>query len=366
MPDHPLVKVAKIFGWGLLGEKLGVPMAETAVSFTQALQQAQREIQYLRQKLVQLALSYLKIWSEKQELQQEVSRLQQENDWLRSQIEELEAQVAAQSQPLPEPRKGAPSELSASQWFKIMPEFARGLILGAPGSGKSATGHMLLELYRWKMTPYVLGFPEEKKALLPEWIGLARHFDEVPPDSIVLVDEAYLLYHARKSSFDESIQEMSRALGLARQRGYSILFVAHEARHLDKNIVGYANLFLVKEPGAMEVKFERPELKEVLKRARDFFQERTGDKRGWCYVWSPEVHFEGPLETPLPSYWSEELSRAYSQGISSPAQRPPSASKEEKKRQAKAWRDAGLSYGKIAKRLGVSKATVINWLKHGG
>ena len=77
------------------------------------------------------------------------------------------------------------------------------------------------------------------------------------------------------------------------------------------------------------------------------------------------MDFEGALRTLPPSYWSEELSQAYAGGISSLGERSPSISKEEKKAQARAWKEEGVSYGEIADRLGVSKSTIINLVKHG-
>jgi|GEM_PF-2307606 len=370
MPDHPLIKAAKVFGWSWLGEELGIPIGDVACRAAQGIQQDWerliQENQDLEWKLFQSASSYLHILSENQELEKKISQLQKENEQLLRRIEELESsQAAAQPQPLPEARKKARLELPPSQWLEVTPPFARCLILDPPGSGKSATGHTLLEINRWKANPYILGFPEDKAHLLPPWIGLAESFDRIPGNSIVLVDEAYLLYHARKSGFDKSVQEMSRALGLARQRGHTVLFVTHEARLLDKNIISYANMVVIKEPGVLDIKFERREIREVLIRAREFFQGiAAGERKQWSYVWSPERDFEGPLPTPLPSYWTDKISRAYAGGISSPAERLPSTSKEEKKQQAKSWREAGLSYGKIAERLGVSKATIINWVKH--
>ena len=128
-------------------------------------------------------------------------------------------QKALSEIPTPEEELSQP----ASKWLDIMPEYLRCVILGVPGSGKSATAHMLLELHRMKMRPYILGFPENSKHSLPDWIGLARRFDDIPPKSIILVDEAYLLYHARNSGFNKNIQDMSMELGLSRQRKHSIV-----------------------------------------------------------------------------------------------------------------------------------------------
>ena len=116
----------------------------------------------------------------------------------------------------------------------------------------------------------------------------------------------------------------------------------------------------------MDLQFERLELKGILEQVKEFFEAKRDDRKRWSYVWSPEVDSEGPLQTPLPSHWTEELGRAYAGETLPSAVRPPHITKEERKGQARIWREQEeLSYGQIAKRLGVSKATVINWLRHG-
>ena len=66
------------------------------------------------------------------------------------------------------------------------------LVLGKRGTGKSALGYRLLELFRYGARPYVVGVPASARKLLPEWIGIASSLEEVPPKSIALVDEATL------------------------------------------------------------------------------------------------------------------------------------------------------------------------------
>ncbi len=223
----------------------------------------------------------------------------------------------------------------------------------------------MLEVLRWKLKPYILGYPLANRHLLPDWIGIVENFNTIPPDSLILIDEAYLLYHARKSNVKKATDEMTNALGLARQRGHSIIFITHEARFIDKNIVSYANAFIIKKPGLMDTRFERPELRNVITKAREFFNGIEGDKRRWCYVWSPEKEFEEELDAELPSCWSDEISRAYARGITASGNTyDPFISKREKKQKAGELRDKGMSYGKIAKILGVSKSTIINWVLH--
>lgn len=78
-------------------------------------------------------------------------------------------------------------------------------------------------------------------------------------------------------------EEMFRALDLARQRGHSLIFVTYGACPLDKNILDYANLILIKRPGRISTRFERPELKHLMKGAKEAFQELSADDKRFCY-----------------------------------------------------------------------------------
>lgn len=166
----------------------------------------------------------------------------------------------------------------------IIPPFVV-LVLGKRGSGKSGLGYRLLELFRYQLTPYVLGIPAEAQKLLPDWIGVAQDLAQIPQGSIVLVDEAYLNYHSRESLKIQN-REMSRIINLSRQRDLTLIFVTLEARQIDKNIASQANVVIFKEPGMLQLKFDRPELNSIAVDAKQAFRNLSGDKRGWAYVYS--------------------------------------------------------------------------------
>jgi DNA-binding CsgD family transcriptional regulator len=237
------------------------------------------------------------------------------------------------------------------------------LVLGKRGSGKSALAYRLLELFRLQLSPYVVGVPAQAKQLLPDWVGIAPTLEELPNRCIALIDEAYLAYHSRQSLAQASTS-MSQVLNLSRQREQTLLFVAQEARQVDKNIASTASVLVFKELGMLQPEFERPELRKLVGEAKEALAGKMGDKCKWAYAYSPDANFLGLLESRLPSFWKPSLSRLFA------ADQPPAnlrAAKaltiQEKVQMAHEWQRQGLSYNQIAQRLGVSKSTVANYLK---
>lgn len=239
------------------------------------------------------------------------------------------------------------------------------LILGKRGSGKSATAYHLLELFRYSSQPYVVGVPASKRHLLPEWIGIASSLEEVPSGAIAIIDEAYIRYHARNSSAQESLA-MSKELNLSRQKEQTLIFVTQESRQIDKNIASSANVIIFKDMGMLQLEFERPELSKLAVKAKDAFATVTGDKHRWNYLYSPDTDFTGLIENNLPSFWKPSLSRIFS-GETTTITKSRAAQKlthTEKKLKAREIRATGASYGQIARMLGVTRSTVLNYLRN--
>ncbi len=250
-----------------------------------------------------------------------------------------------------------------ARWREVVVPPAVVLVLGKRGSGKSALAYRLLELFRYRLTPYIVGAPAQAGKLLPDWIGTVPTLEDLPPDSIALVDEAYLLYHSRRSMAQESAA-MSQRLNLSRQRNQTLIFVSQEARQVDRNIASSASVVIFKEMGMLQPEFDRPELRKLVTQANEAMAGLRKNKRKWAFVYSPDADFVGPLESQLPGFWKPSMSRLYAAGPASISQRPGAKmSREERVNLAKELRTKGYSYSQIAKELGVSKATVVNYLK---
>jgi|GEM_PF-4162248 len=104
-----------------------------------------------------------------------------------------------------------------SKWREVIKLPAIVLIFGGRGPGKSATAYRVSEDFKYSLSPYVVGFPERSKNILPEWVGIERRIEDVPPGSIVIVDEAYLTHHAREWQKSEN-RDICRLLNLSRQQ----------------------------------------------------------------------------------------------------------------------------------------------------
>lgn len=255
-----------------------------------------------------------------------------------------------------------PQTVEAANWLGKIRHPSIVLIVGKRGSGKSTLGYRLLEHLRWTASPFVVGLPKEAKKYLPDWLGMATNLEEVPLGSIILVDEGYLHYHARRSMSAASV-EMSRILNLSRHRNQTLIFVTPEARQLDRNVVSSADIIIFKESSRWQTKYERPELNDMAVEAERAFATITMNKQRWSFVYSSSVDFAGLMENSLPSFWSGKLSRIFATGGEVVARSPKKMPLNQRIERAKELKRQGLSLGKIAKLMGVTKPTIKNYLE---
>ena len=224
-------------------------------------------------------------------------------------------------------------EVDASEldWKDILPEPFVVLILGMRGGGKTALGHYLLELFSEngrRKPAYIIGFPMHKRHLLPPWI---TPLDELyfPDNSVVLLHEAHFYLHARRSMADQNI-EIDKLLTISRHKNVDIIVETQQSFRLDRNIVAEVDALIFRVPELMQEKFERPEVRWITEMAKKAFEpyikeyvvKQNGKVVGQYREILPEAkkkafiygkNYVGmyPHDIPLPSYWSDEISRAY-------------------------------------------------------
>jgi len=261
------------------------------------------------------------------------------------------------------PKLTEPSEPD-TRWLDLIIHPSVVLLLGGMGSGKTALGFRLLELFKYRLTPYVIGLPSQCADLLPNRIGIMERLEAVPSGSISLVDEASLSNHARDWAKAES-RDLCRLLNLSRQQDKTIIFIAQQGRQINLDIASSANVIVFKNPGILQTEFERPALRKIVSDAKLAFETISGDRKKWSYVYSPYAGFTGLVENILPTFWSQKLSRMYGQGTlneKATEKHPSQMTLEQKKEKAKELYEKGWPLSRIAKYFGVSKSTVFNWI----
>jgi energy-coupling factor transporter ATP-binding protein EcfA2 len=250
------------------------------------------------------------------------------------------------------------------KWLKVLKPPFRCVIIGKSGSGKTTLGHFLLEIFKYQKDLFILGFPKEKIKLLPEYINVVDSFEKIPPNSICLIDEAYIKFGARQSMEKDKNFDLIQTLGLFRQRDISLIFITQSTSLIDKVALSMIDFIIVKEMSKFGIEFERKEFKKLIENANKMLENIAGDRKRFSYLISTDGKVEKIMENDLPSYWNEEISCAYQSGFISGERYGRKITKEEKKKIANQLRQNGYSYKQISKIIGVSKATIINWLKH--
>lgn len=199
------------------------------------------------------------------------------------------------------------------QWLDVLTHSIVILIIGRQRRGKSALLYRLAEVahvFMPERPACILRFPRENTHLLPSWIKPLEEFEKAPLGSILLVDEAHLSYHSRRSLERASI-DMAQLLSTAGQKGQVVIFVSQTSAQLDKEVLRHANTIIFKEPGLIQSKLERPDLSKLFNEAGKAFSQIQGDKRPWSYVYCPDADICGLIKNQLASFWCEGLSHAF-------------------------------------------------------
>jgi hypothetical protein len=252
--------------------------------------------------------------------------------------------------------------LQSAKWLGLIKHPCVILIIGNRGSGKSALSYKILEYLRWQGKMYVVGLPEKAGKILPDWIGSIPALEDAPSQAIILIDESYLSLHARSSSSQHS-REISNLINLSRQRGQTLIFVSQEARQIDMNVASSANMVVIKNPGILQMDFERVQFRKLLAEATRMFASIDKDKNKWSYVYAPEANFAGMMENSLPTFWTPSLSKAYADAKpTTEVKTPTKTTRAERITRVRELRKQGFSLGEIAKMQGISKSTAKNYL----
>jgi len=223
--------------------------------------------------------------------------------------------------------------MNPPEWEDILVEPFVALILGQRGSGKTALGHRLMEVFgeNTNRQAYILGFPEHLEDELPDWIEVLppdTGRDEWPEDSLVLIHEAHQLLHARRSQNSENL-EIDELVTISRHRNSCIVFETQQSQRLDRNSVTAVDAIIFREPALLQAEFERSAMKKIVRDAEEMFEqytetveaddgsytfrEKSDEVKKHAYIHSDRFIGEYPFEIDLADHYTEAISKAYSE-----------------------------------------------------
>ena len=110
-------------------------------------------------------------------------------------------------------------------------------------------------------------------------------------------------------------------------------------------------------------KFDRPELRDLSIQAENAFQSISGNKKPWSFVFSQDQGCLGLIESPLPSFWSDKPSRAFALTDISKLKAGKKLTPAARQAEAKRLSALGNKPAQIARIIGLSKATIKNYLE---
>jgi len=180
------------------------------------------------------------------------------------------------------------------------------LIVGKRGSGKTALGMQFLAWFNHvaRRRCYGIGYDAAK---LPRWIKKVRSIEEIPNDSVVLIDEAAIMFFSREAMTSMN-KMLTKLMAIARHKNLSMALITQSSALIEINVLRLADVLLFKEPSLLQARFERKALQDIFKTVDKTFK-KLDDRVSHFYVYSDE--FEGLARYSLPYFWNDSISRAF-------------------------------------------------------
>ena len=186
------------------------------------------------------------------------------------------------------------------------------LASGMPGSGKTVLAFSIADrIHAETGKPIYVAVGESQAGLpmnAPKWIHPQRGFD-YPLDSVIIVDDAHLVAHARRFMSNANVY-LDGLHGTLRHDDNDYIYDTQTLRALDANNILRSNYRWYKKPYSMDAKMGRPELIDELTEASKIPDyPETSLKSAYLAAETFDYKFSGRVAgIPLPKYWSSEWS----------------------------------------------------------
>ncbi|MDP1729186.1 MAG: zonular occludens toxin domain-containing protein [archaeon] len=219
-------------------------------------------------------------------------------------IEKIKPKLPPSHKPLKEIKK---FEGELEKFEKLLQTQGKiGIILGGRGTGKSALGMRIIENINAK-TKKKIGAWGFDKTTIPSWIKPINGINEIDNNSFVIVDESGISFSSR-NSMSELNKILTELLLISRHKNISVIFITQNSSNIDVNILRQADYLLFKPHSLLQLNFERKIIKEIYSEAETEFKKIK--EIGATYIYSN--NFKGFASNELPSFWSENVSKSFS------------------------------------------------------
>ena len=204
-------------------------------------------------------------------------------------------------------------------WADVIKPSSANLLIGNIQTGKTALSFWLLEHFsqQYHLMPIVVGFPRSKRHLIPERILVLDTVEEVKDwtDAIIFMDEGDIQLPLEEAKMRKYVVNF---LSLPGQRNQILILAFHFPRLVLSRYLPYFSSVIIKRPPFLldfASKGKNDVLVGMMRKAEDSFMELAPeDVTRNSYVIAPHMRWQGMLTNPLPSFWSDELRRAWAAG----------------------------------------------------
>lgn len=180
------------------------------------------------------------------------------------------------------------------------------LIKGARGSGKTATACWLAdELYKRGKHGRIYYVKKGERPPFPDFIKVVDEVEDVPNNSIAIIDESAIKYNARNSWSDENKDFTSR-LVILRHKGVSVLVITQHAKMVEINVRRLADIIIYKQGADIYNEDENKDDDRVLVRRR-----LTPKQVDEVLVEIPTRAIFYKFKHALPDWWSDYISKSF-------------------------------------------------------
>jgi len=208
------------------------------------------------------------------------------------------------------------------------------LLIGQRGSGKTALMFYLAEQIHQRYPHRKICILESSYINLPAWIEPVYTIFDAPEGSIILFDEASITYAAR-DAMTKTSKDLTNLLAISRHQGLTVLFVSQHSGLVDINILRMADVFIFKRLSWEELYGKDKKRAGRLLQYVRLMQPR--DEKGSLFTDGEKWY---NIETPLPTFWDETVSKSFKK-----------VSKSEAIQMARKMYDDGVSPKNICKQL---------------